>query len=124
MARLSDAGKNQLPLPRFNLGGADCVGFGVVYGSGEAGGDEGDSGVAFILLQISPSRGGLVSRAQPVYPTDETQEHLATFNGGRPDHSFGVGGLEVIKRAFSLLKHILQKQRTEEQAPAILQKLS
>ena len=73
-----DADQDRFSLPRFDPGGADRSRPGLVSGSSPAHRDEGDSGVAFFLLQIAANRARALSGTRCLYPAYEAQEHFAS----------------------------------------------
>src|SRR5579862_599547 len=102
MDGLPDADKDQFPLPRFNPCRADRAGPGALYGSCAARGDEGDPGVAFVLLQESDARAGIIPRARLVHPIDEAEEHAAVSQRRRVDYTFGSGVLRLGVRCWEI----------------------
>ena len=81
--RLPDADQGRLPLPRLDPGRAAGARPGAVLRPGPAGRHERHPGVALVLLQEPADGAGAVSRARPVHPADQAQEHAALPDGRR-----------------------------------------
>ena len=75
VARLPDADQGRFSLPRLDPGRAAGARPGAVLRPGPAGRHERHPGVALLLLQEPADRAGAVSRARPVHPADQAQEH-------------------------------------------------
>jgi len=86
-ARLSDADKDRLPVPRFDSGRAAGARSGVVPRSGATRGDEGHPGVVELLFQGSDDGARSVPRTRHLHPTDETEKHSALDAWRGPHHS-------------------------------------
>src|SRR5207247_1873123 len=91
VARLPDADQGGLPLPRLDPRRPPGAGPGAALRPRAPRRTVGDPGVAVLLLQEPPGgdRGGPLSRARPVHPAYQTQEHSPLDDGGRSDHAPG-----------------------------------
>ncbi len=95
-----DADQGRLPLPRLDPGRAYRARPRAVPRSGEALAGTArhrHPGVAQLLLQIADDGRGPLSRARPVHPVDEAEEHPPPPEGRRDDHAPGAGVLRLEK---------------------------
>src|SRR5580704_9329572 len=89
MAWVSDADQGGFSLPRLDFGGADCAGFGFVFGFGAAGWTPRDSGMVELLFQVADVRAGTLSGARSVHSIDEIEEYVAVDDGRGFDYALG-----------------------------------
>ncbi len=86
---LSHAAEGRLPLPRLHPGRPAGAGPVPVHGPGPAGRHGRHPGVAELLLQVAPGRPRPLSRARPVHPAHQAEEHAALDHGRGADHPPG-----------------------------------
>src|SRR5215217_1277744 len=84
MARLPDADKGQLPRKRLYPGRPHSPGSRALPGSRTTGRDGRHPGVALVLLQEPYGPARALSRARPLYPADEAEEHSKGHKGRGP----------------------------------------
>src|SRR6266849_634939 len=95
MAGLPHADQGGLPVPRFDPGRAHRARSRAVPGFGATRGHARHTGMAELLFQIADDGAATLSRARPVHPVDEAEEHAALDGGRRPDHPPGPGVLRL-----------------------------
>ena len=81
-----DADQDQLPLPRLDPRRADRPRPRPLQRPRPPCGNEGDPGVALVLLQEPDARSGALPGARSLHPADEAQEHAALDEGRGADH--------------------------------------
>src|SRR5271165_1763214 len=98
MARLSDADQGRFSLPRLHPRSAHCARPRAVPRPGETlvgAARHRHPGMVELLLQIADDAAGVISRARPVHPVHEAEEHAAPPEGRRADHASRAGVLRL-----------------------------
>src|SRR3712207_5064244 len=95
---LPDADQDQLPLPRLDPRRADRARLRALLRLRPACRDEGDPGVAVVLLQEPDGGSGPAARARSVHPADEAEEHAPPSHGRGADHTPRARVLPAVAR--------------------------
>ncbi|CAA9476527.1 MAG: Inositol-1-phosphate synthase, partial [uncultured Rubrobacteraceae bacterium] len=95
VAQLPDADQGQLPGPGLDPGRPDRPRPRPLAGPRAEGRARGYPGVALVLLQEPDDPPGALSRARPLHPADEAQEHAQGVHGRGPHHPSRPGLLRV-----------------------------